>query len=148
MISWLIKFLATAGYVGYIPFASGTFATVIGWISYLFLKDNIFLLSSCIVTGFFVGVWVSTEAEALFQEKDSHKIVIDEVIGFWITMYLLPPTLGYALGGFFLFRLFDVIKPVGIRRTQALSGGWGVMIDDMLAGALANVILQLCRIVF
>jgi len=143
----LVEILATAGYVGYIPVASGTFGTAVGWLCYLFLQKSVLLFASWIAVGAVGGAAICTLAEEIFQEKDSHKIVLDEVVGYWVTMFLLPSTAGYALAGFLLFRLFDVLKPLGIRRVQAWPGGWGVMVDDLLAGLLANLILQAFRLV-
>jgi phosphatidylglycerophosphatase A len=148
MKPWFIELIASAGFSGYFPFASGTLASAVGWLLYLGLRQNTFLLGSWIVVGFFVGVWVSTRAEKIYKEKDSHKIVIDEVVGFWISVFLLPQTWVWALAGFLLFRLFDVWKPWVIRKIQAWPGGWGVMMDDVLAGILANVLLQLARTIF
>ena len=148
MKPWLVKFIATAGYAGYFPFASGTLGSAVGWLLYLVLGQHTVLLASWIVVGCVVGVFVSTRAEKIFKEKDSHKIVIDEVVGFWIAVFLLPLTWGWALAGFLLFRIFDVWKPLGIRSLQAWPGGWGVMVDDVLAGLLANVLLQIVRYIF
>ena len=88
------------------------------------------------------------EAEVLFGEKDSHRIVIDEVTGFFWTVALLPlphggwPLLRVLLAAFLLFRLFDVWKPYPIRGLQVLPGGYGVVLDDVVAGLYANIVLR------
>ena len=74
---------------------------------------------------------------------DAGKIVIDEVVGMWITLWLVPKSLMLYAIGFVLFRVFDILKPLGVRQSQKLPGGWGVMVDDLLAGVYANLILQL-----
>lgn len=74
--------------------------------------------------------------------KDSSRVVIDEVAGMWITMLLVPVTTPRLLAGLVLFRFFDIVKPLYIRRMEQLPGGVGVMMDDVLAGIYANVLLQ------
>jgi phosphatidylglycerophosphatase A len=73
---------------------------------------------------------------------DPQKIVIDEIIGFWIAMIAVPYTAWTLFAGFVLFRIFDIWKPLGIRKMEKFKGGWGVMLDDVLAGIYANIVLQ------
>ena len=141
----LVRFLATGVYTGYLP-VSGTFGTMVGWAVYMALRHNTLLFASWIAVGIAGGAYVCTLAEQLFREKDSHKIVLDEVVGYWVTMFLLPFDPGYAIAGFFLFRLFDVWKPWIINSVQSWPGGWGIMMDDILAGLLSNIVLQVFRI--
>ena len=89
-----------------------------------------------------LGVWVSNKVEADWG-KDSSKVVIDEVAGMCISLLFVPPTIVNLLIGFVLFRFFDIVKPLLIRKAEALPGGWGVMADDVLAGVYANILLQL-----
>jgi phosphatidylglycerophosphatase A len=144
----LVLILATAGGAGYFPFAPGTVGAAAGWLLYLlFLKDHPLLMATWIPVWFFIGVWVSTEAERIFGEKDSGRIVIDETVSYWISMAMLPSTWTYMILAFFLNRFFDITKPFGIRRVQRLPGGWGVMVDDLLSAVLANLVLQAFRII-
>ena len=131
-------------FIGYIPLASGTFATAFSILPYCCLKLGGSALFYLIVTLvlFFAGVFASTEAEKLLGEKDPHKVVIDELVGYLITMAFIPFGIPYIVAGFFLFRLFDIWKPWPIRGLQELPGGWGIMIDDVLAGVYANIVLQ------
>ena len=69
-------------------------------------------------------------------------MVIDEVAGMWVSVLFLPQNLWLLIAGFILFRFFDIVKPLYIRRMEAFKGGWGVMLDDVLAGVYANIILQ------
>ena len=80
--------------------------------------------------------------EALWG-KDSYRVVIDEVAGMCLTLLFVPVRWQYVLIGLLLFRFFDIAKPLYIRKMEALDGGWGVMMDDVLAGAYSNLILQL-----
>jgi phosphatidylglycerophosphatase A len=90
----------------------------------------------------FIGIWSSGKAEAIFKEKDSHKIVIDEIVGYLYAMILVPTTLSMLIIAFFIFRIFDVLKPFPLRRLQRLHGGIGVMIDDILAGLYSCVLIH------
>jgi len=75
--------------------------------------------------------------------KDHQRVVIDEVAGMGVALLIIPLKLEYYIMAFILFRFFDIVKPLYIRRLEALPGGWGVMADDVLAGIYANVVLQL-----
>jgi phosphatidylglycerophosphatase A len=140
----LVVWLASAGYMGYFPFAPGTAGTIVGVLVYaLFssLASPIYMFSSA--AAFFLAWWVSGRAEVIFARKDSPRIVIDEVVGYLVTMTLLPRTLTTVIGGFLFFRVLDIIKPppAGFieRRMQ---GGLAVVLDDVVAGIYANLLLQ------
>lgn len=143
-----IKDLASGLFAGYCPFAPGTAGSIVGLVVWWFWADlNIWLQLSFIVTLFFLGVWASTLAEKDWGH-DAPRIVIDEVVGMWITLWLVPKSLLLYAIGFMLFRVFDIIKPLGARRSQKLPGGWGVMVDDLLAGMYANLLLQIVSRIF
>jgi len=133
---------------GYFPVASGTFASALAIFPYYFVRQDWLVHLIVIVVLFFLGVWSSFVSEDVLQEKDSHKIVIDEVVGYLIATLLLPATWFYAIAAFFLFRLFDIWKPGVAGRSQLLQGGWGVMVDDVWAGLFANLCLQAVRLGF
>ncbi|MFA6247854.1 MAG: phosphatidylglycerophosphatase A [Mucilaginibacter sp.] len=88
-----------------------------------------------------LGIYVGDKVEP-FWGKDSYRVVIDEVAGMLVTMLFIPPNLYYLLIGLVLFRFFDIVKPLGIRKMEALPGGTGVMMDDVLAGVYGNIVLQ------
>ena len=92
-----------------------------------------------------VGAWAAHVAEAALGEKDPGAIVIDEVAGMTLSVLLLPFTLPVLLVGFVLFRIFDVVKPFPAGRAQALRGGFGVMVDDLVAGLYALIVLFVLR---
>ena len=130
--------------IGYIPFASGTFASLFAILPYLLIAryNNVKSLLVYLLLVFvfsLIAIWVSNEAEKIFNEKDSHKIVIDEVAGFFLSMVLLPAYnfKYYIIAAFFLFRIYDVWKPYPIRSSQELKGGLGVVADDLIAGFYA-----------
>jgi phosphatidylglycerophosphatase A len=92
-----------------------------------------------------VGTWAAHVAEPMLGEKDPGAIVIDEVAGMTLSVLWLPLTVPVLLAGFVLFRIFDVVKPFPANRLQALRGGVGVMIDDLVAGLYALVVLMALR---
>jgi len=138
--------LASVFGAGYFPIASGTFASAVAVLPYWALRGNRPLYIWVTVLICVLGVWSAGEAEKLLNEKDPHKIVIDEVAGYLIAAAFLPMHWFYPAAAFFLFRVFDVWKPFPARESQALPGGWGVMVDDVIAAVYANVLLQIARL--
>jgi len=139
----VILFIAQGAYSGRSPFVPGTAGTVVGVLLYLLLKGLPFvwyLVVCVLVTG--IGVWVAGEAEKLLGKKDASSIVIDEIAGYLISMVLVPSGWMYVVAAFFLFRIFDIIKPFPLYRLQDLHGGLGVVIDDVGAGIYTNACLQ------
>jgi phosphatidylglycerophosphatase A len=146
--SLFVRGLASGLGTGYAPLAPGTAGSLLGLLVWWFWSGlNPWLQLSFIATFFFLGVWAATLAEKDWGH-DAGKIVIDEVVGVWITLWLLPKSLLLFVLGFLLFRAFDIIKPLGARQSQKLPGGWGVMVDDLIAGVYANIVLQLAFRVF
>jgi len=144
----IVEILATGLFTGYCPLFPGTIATILAALIYWYLlPTNIFIYSIVLLFSIFIALIVSTSAEKRFNNKDDKKIVIDEIVGFWVSLIFLPKTLFVLLIGFILFRIFDVFKLPLIKSTQKLAGGIGIVTDDFLAGLLTNIILQVCRIV-
>ena len=81
--------------------------------------------------------------EVGWEKKDPGEVVIDEIVGYLITMGLIPFNLIKAIVGFFLFRVFDILKPFPIKRIEQIGGGWGIMLDDVIAGLYAALILRI-----
>lgn len=141
--------------VGYIPKGSGTFGAIVACLCVIAL-NAIFPLQNEIyqatligltITFFFLGRVSSAITEDIWGE-DSSKIVIDEVVGQWLSLCLIPFTwtnVGLAL---LLFRLYDIFKPFNIRSFEKYDKGWGVMLDDVAAGVWANVTLQIILLLF
>ncbi|MGO9612144.1 MAG: phosphatidylglycerophosphatase A [Dissulfurispiraceae bacterium] len=141
------RILATLFFIGYIPFAPGTLGSLFGALAVWVFKLDSRQLVIIIFTGFTVGVLASHSAEKSYGEKDCSFIVIDEFIGYFVSVVFLPLTLGYIVSAFFLFRFFDILKPPPIRQIEkAVSGGMGIMLDDVLAGMVSNLILQVWRV--
>ena len=141
----LAVFIATVAYCGYFPIAPGTVGSVVGLVLYALVwwSGNPIVESALIVVLFAAGVWAGTTAERYFGGIDPGPVVIDEVVGMLITLAFIPVGWSGALAGFFLFRVFDVVKPYPARALERLHGGLGVMADDAMAAVYANVSLRL-----
>jgi len=145
-----ILLLATGFGVGYSPVAPGTLGTLIAIPVYYFLSEIPCPLYEVTLIGFFfLSAWVSGNAERVFRKQDDQRIVIDEVIGFLIAMLWVPKTLLFVIVGFFLFRFFDILKPFPIRHIEkGFKGGFGVVLDDLVAGVYTNILLQIISYYF
>ena len=136
-------FIATCAYVGYAPFAPGTFGSVLGLAVFYGVRHqrSTIVEGSAIVALAAVGLWSATEAEHHFGGIDPGPVVIDEVIGMLVTLAFIPVNLAGAIVGFVLFRILDVVKPWPARRLEHLPGGLGVVLDDMMAGVYGNLVM-------
>ncbi|MDI6791515.1 MAG: phosphatidylglycerophosphatase A [bacterium] len=142
-MNFLIRLIATGFYTGYAPFASGTVGSVVGILLYLCFNlpgSRLYLLSLAICL--IGGIWICSRAEEIYNEKDSSLIVWDEVTGYLVAMFGLAPTLSNIMIAFVIFRIMDIVKPYPIHLTERLPGGWGIMLDDVLAGLLTNVTIR------
>src|SRR5688572_26843450 len=161
----IVVFVAEGFGTGRMPFAPGTFGTALGvaWIYLLLLPRNVSVYLAGIVLGFFLAVWIGHRAEHILQKTDPVSIVIDEITA--MPLAFLPAVLLMQSDGttpaaaaffsgkalllpvltFFLFRFFDIVKPLGIARVQKAPGGWGLVLDDYLA-AIASAALLLVYI--
>jgi phosphatidylglycerophosphatase A len=135
---------ATGLGVGYAPFAPGTFGSALGLVVWWLLPASPIVQGSAIVAVFAVGVWSAGVAESHFKRTDPGYVVIDEVLGMLMTLFLNPVGWAGVLVGFLLFRVLDVIKPYPANRLEALHGGMGVMADDAMAGIYGNLALRAC----
>lgn len=139
------KTIATFLGIGFAPLAPGTAASAAVVLLYKAFLSRWPLLSliGLIAVIVAVGVWASARAAAAFGREDPRTVVIDEVAGQLAALVLCPADWGPLLVGFGLFRFFDIVKPFPIRRCERLPGGWGIMADDLAAGALSFVLLRL-----
>jgi len=143
-------FLATGAYTGFVPFAPGTAGSALA----LLLDRGLRATGSEIVYGLVVlvlgmgGVIASGVAEKHFSRKDPSAVVVDEVVGMLVSLYLIPVSWVGLAAGFLLFRLFDIVKPFPCRRAEGLAGGLGIMADDVIAGVYVNVVLRLASLVW
>ncbi len=148
---FLVLFFATGWGSGYCPVASGTAGTIFAGIPTLLIMS---LLSTKWYLGLtaviiVVGAYFCEAGDRILGEKDSSKIVIDEVAGFLVTMAFVPLNITTVIAGFLLFRIFDIIKIQPAKWTEdKLPGGIGVMADDIVSGIYANILLQIGLILF
>jgi phosphatidylglycerophosphatase A len=142
------RLLGSGFYTGYIPFASGTFGSAAGLILYWLIppmSDWRILLPAALVTcvyGFYAGTLFEKE-----YGKDPAECTIDEVAGMWIALLLLPKTIAVALVTFFLWRIIDIIKPSPAREAEALPGGYGIMMDDIIGGLYTCIAMNLLLLI-
>jgi phosphatidylglycerophosphatase A len=156
--------------VGWLPVAPGTWGAAVAVLPLFFFTNinpsipNAFGMSSyskspifhTIFTLFltiFIAIftWIGVKAVDSLQHEwgeDPKQVVIDEMIGVWIAILGLSLTIPNLLLGFTLFRFFDIVKPLGIRQLERIKGGWGVMLDDVLAGVYANIVLQIINLFY
>jgi phosphatidylglycerophosphatase A len=164
-IPWLSKLIATGLYTGFSPWASGTVGTLLGLaIAILPGVHTTLMLGILIVVGFFAGVKSARDvaevvghqltagaayAKATFQEGSPHStpdpsiVVIDEIVGMWITLLFVPHTVVALAIAFVAFRVMDIVKPEPAGRVERFGGGWGIMLDDAVAAIYANIVTQI-----
>jgi phosphatidylglycerophosphatase A len=130
--------------VGYVPVAPGTFGSAVGLLIWFALPVSVLAQGAAIAAVSAIGAWSSTVAERHSGKVDPGYVVIDEVAGMLVTLFLIPVGWAGALGAFLLFRLFDIVKPYPANRLERLHGGLGIMADDIMAGVYANLALRLC----
>jgi len=145
-VSHLALLVSTVGYVGFFPVAPGTAGSLAALALYAVLRwvgEPVF--ETAIIVGVFaVGVWASSRAERLLGAEDPGPVVIDEVLGMLVTLAWMPLSIAAVAVGFLLFRVFDVIKPYPARQLERAPGGWGIMLDDAMAGVYAHLAVRLC----
>ena len=136
-------FIATCAYIGYAPVAPGTFGSAIGLAVFYAVRHrgSMAVEAATIVALLAIGLWSATEAEHHFGGIDPGPVVIDEVIGMLITLAFIPVNAAGAITGFFIFRLLDVVKPWPARRLEHLPGGFGVVLDDVMAAMYGNLVM-------
>lgn len=135
--------------LGLIPVAQGTFGTLAA-IPLAIALARLTPIAGAYVLFFFIllAVWVSARSAGALAKEDPGEVVIDEVAGLLMTLFLLPATAFNLCLGFILFRLFDILKPYPIRRLEKIGGGAGIVLDDLLAGIYANVCIRILILVF
>ena len=145
----IYKTIATGFGSGYAPLAPGTAGSILAclllWGATFLIEDfqrlHLFFLGIIIIFTF-LGVWAAKKLEKDWG-KDPSKVVVDEMVGQWINLLFIPITFQNIILGLIIFRFFDIVKPLGIRSMESCKNGWGVMLDDILAGIYGNIVLQL-----
>ncbi|MBU0529307.1 phosphatidylglycerophosphatase A [bacterium] len=143
----LANWFSTVFKIGYLPIAPGTWgslAALVLWFLIIESTSTITFIVSIVII-FILGVYTSNITESILKKKDPSVIVIDEWVGQWIALLFLPKSLLWGLVAFLFFRLFDIWKPYPIKNLDDMTGGWGIMLDDVLAGIYALVAISLLR---
>jgi phosphatidylglycerophosphatase A len=139
-----ILFLSSGTYLGYIPFASGTFGTLWGLpIFYVLSAQTFWFQVLIIIASIGLAIYLAGQAEDFLRRKDPSQVVIDEIVGYMVTVAGMPFSWTTAISGFIIFRIMDIVKPYPIRKIdQKMPGGWGIVLDDVLAGVYCQIILR------
>lgn len=150
-MKWYDELIATGFYSGYFPVASGTAGSLVGALLYIAFvliagAQVHYVLLALIILGTWPAMKIAGRVEKAIDEKDPPRVVIDEIFGLWIALLFHPFSWKLLLMGFLLFRLLDILKPFPARALQELHGGFGIMIDDYIAGIYANLIILLVMI--
>ena len=137
-------FIATCGYLGYVPVAPGTFGSAAGLAVFFLIRStgSMTLEVAAILVLFAIGIWSGTIAEHHFGGIDPAPVVMDEVVGMLMTLAFVPVSLTGAIVGFLVFRVLDVFKPWPSARFERLPGGLGVMADDGMAAIYGNAVMH------
>ena len=145
MNSSIAEWFGTVFKIGKLPLAPGTWSSFIASLLWFFLFDDIDLIVLPIITIliFFIGIVSSQKIINDTNENDPSRIVIDEWVGQWITFTFIPVNLSNFVIGLVLFRFFDITKPFPVKSAEKLTGGWGIMIDDVIAGIMSFIILYI-----
>ena len=147
---WLL--MATFFYVGYLPIAPGTWASMVTAVLVYFIRPYwqapFYIQLIVIFAIFLVGIPAASHAEKHYDKKDPRPCVIDEVAGQMVSLLLIPHKIGLYIAAFFLFRLFDIVKPPPVRQLEKAPHGVGIMIDDIAAGLYALGVLHLGIYIF
>ena len=139
----LARVVATGFGSGYSPLAPGTAGSAVGLLLYWPLSAlgvPVAVAATALVS--LLGVWAATRVARQVGREDPGLVVVDEIVGQWVSLLFLPWTPGVAILGFFAFRAMDIVKPWPARQLEHLPGGWGIMADDLMAGVYANLLLR------
>jgi phosphatidylglycerophosphatase A len=141
----LARFVSTAGYVGFLPVAPGTWGSAVGLLILLPLRWHGSEMAEAVtmLALLAVGIWSAGVTGREMGDEDPGPVVIDEVVGMLITLLWIPVNVTGAVLGFLLFRVFDIIKPFPARQCERLPGGWGVMLDDVMAGIYGQIAMRI-----
>jgi phosphatidylglycerophosphatase A len=155
-MNFLARIISTGLGVGYSPLAPGTMGALLILIVFWICPEMSSLQLLLVIIGLTViGIYTATVTEREMQSKvgqdrgrDPGIIVIDEIIGMLIALFALPKTSRFMIIAFILFRIFDIMKPYPARRMEKLPAGWGIVMDDIIAGIYANLAIQISRAIF
>jgi phosphatidylglycerophosphatase A len=143
----IVKFISTGFFVGYIPYAPGTFGTFVGIPILYILKKLPLTLSIAFIIIFSVfSIFISDSARKIYKSKDPRCVVIDEIAGYLCAGIFFPFTWKFVSLSFILFRFFDILKPYPVKKSELLNGGCGIVLDDVVSGLFSAISLFIIRV--
>ena len=140
----IAEITSTVFYIGRLPLAPGTWCSFIAFLSWFYLRfyiEGVFILYASLIL-FFIGVAVSTIHSEVIKKDDPSEIVIDEWVGQWIALWLIPHSFYWGFASFVLFRFFDISKLGPVQGMDDIKSGTGIMMDDVVAGIMALLVTQ------
>ena len=140
----IAEIISTVFYIGRLPLAPGTWCSFIAFLAWFYLRfyiEGVFILYASLIL-FFIGVAVSTIHSEVIKKDDPSEIVIDEWVGQWIALWLIPHSFYWGFASFVLFRFFDISKLGPVQGMDDIKSGTGIMMDDVVAGILALLVTR------
>ncbi len=141
-MNFIYKSIITLFFTGYIRFSPGTIASIFAMLIWFFIPINLILQLSIILILLFLSLYLCYLHSIQSDIKDPSYIVIDEVLGMFISLFMLPKQFSFYLLAFIIFRVFDIFKPSIIYNIQNLKYGIGIIADDIVAGLFTIIILK------
>jgi len=149
---WIRKLGASVFFLGYFPYGPGTVGSAVTvcalwYLDYryqnLFTPEHLVFYWGAIMMLALVSIYLSSQSKEVFGSDDPGPVIIDEVVGQFVTFFMIPLSIRTLIAGFLLFRLFDIIKPFPVHHMEEMEGGVGITMDDVAAGVMANISLIL-----
>jgi len=143
------EWIGTVFYIGKLPLAPGTWASIFAVLCWYFLFQSVnhFVLPAISIFLFLIGGIASDTIVKDTKEHDPSRIVIDEWVGQWVALSMMPINIRTGVVAFIAFRIFDIIKPGPVRKMENIPGGWGIMADDVMAGIMAYFVVLIFNVV-
>jgi phosphatidylglycerophosphatase A len=147
-INFFEKLLGSGLYSGYSPVASGTVGSSVALAIYFIPGfENLYIILPVSALVFLYGIFLGNKFEAVYG-KDPAECTVDEVVGTWISLIALPKTIAIAVSTFFIWRILDILKPPPARDLEKKSGGFGIMIDDVISALYTLIIMHVVVYLF
>ncbi len=144
----VIKLLSTGFFTGYIPYAPGTFGTLLGIPVLYLLKKIPLYFSLAFILGFSIfSVFLAGHAKKIYNSSDPKCVVIDEIVGYLYASIFFPFNLKFLVLSFLFFRFFDILKPYPIKKSELLNKGWGIVLDDIISGVFSAFVLFIMSVI-
>ena len=147
-INWFEKIIGSGFYTGYIPIASGTFGSLTAIVIFFIPGfERLEIIIPAIMLLFTYGLFVSSKFEKIYGE-DPSQCTVDEIVGTWIALIALPKTILIIITSFLIWRALDIIKPFPANTSEKLPGGFGIMMDDVISGFYALILIHFIVYIF